>query len=81
MLSKSAFDCKPAHRCDAVGVEHQGLDILFQSQMFAVLLNQRFLLQLPSVQPIAGEIVQKRRYSQKQYALLANEIRARRNQH
>jgi hypothetical protein len=44
MLSKSAFDCKPAHRCDAVGVEHQGLDILFQSQMFAVLFNQRFLL-------------------------------------
>jgi len=46
-----------------------------------VLFNQRFLLQLPSAQPIAGEVIQKRRYSQKQYALLANEIRARRNQH
>jgi hypothetical protein len=39
---------------------YQELDVLFHSQMFAVSFFQRFLLQLPFVQPIAGEIVLKR---------------------
>ena len=56
MLSKSAFDRKPAHRCEA-GVSNVRGWRFFSVINVVMLFKQRFLLQLPSAQPIAGEVI------------------------